>query len=205
MYKEIVFDIDGTLINTENAVLNSLKDTLTEVLNKTFDVSELTFALGITGVKALEKLNVEDIPSAIDLWNINMNKYRNYISIFDEIEIVLNELKYKYNLGIVTSKTREEFDLDFSCFGLNDYFKTVICADDTTNHKPNPEPLLKYMKIANVSNNEIIYIGDSIYDMYCAKSSLVDFAFAKWGNKTQTLDAKYVLNSPLDILQYLCL
>ncbi len=202
MYKNIVFDVDGTLINTENAVLNSLKDTLNELLKKEFDTSELTFVLGITGAKALEQLNIENIPFAIDLWNKNMNKYKNSICVFDCIEMVLKKLKTSCELGIVTSKTREEFKNDFSCFGLDEFFKTVICADDTKNHKPNPEPLIKYIEKSNTKNTEILYIGDSIYDMNCAKAAQVDFAFAKWGNKTQNLEAKYILLTPLDILKY---
>ncbi len=202
MYKNIVFDVDGTLINTEKAVLNSLKDTLNEILKKEFDVSELTFALGITGSYALKQLGIKDIPYAIDLWNKNMTKYKNSICVFDCIETVLEKLKTSYELGIVTSKTKKEFKKDFSCFGLDSYFKTVICADDTTNHKPNPEPLIKYMEQSKTKNAEILYIGDSIYDMRCAKSAQVDFAFAKYGNKNQNLEAKYIISTPLDILKY---
>ena len=47
---------------------------------------------------------------------------------------------------------------------------------------------------------EIIYIGDSVYDYECATSANIDFAFAKWGNKRQNIDAKYILESSMDLL-----
>ena len=78
----------------------------------------------------------------------------------------------------------------------------IICADDTEKHKPNPEPLLKYMELSKTNNDDILYIGDSTYDMQCANSANVKFAFAKWGNKYQTLNADFVLEKPSDLLLF---
>ena len=200
MYKHIVFDVDGTLINTEHAVLHSLKDALLEVTGKNYHVSDLTFALGITGETTLKRLNIENIAFVNDLWNKYLDKYRDMVCVFDGIQELLNKLNPLYSIGIVTSKTKNEFKNDFSCFGLDEFFNIIICADDTEKHKPNPEPLLKYMKLSKTNNNEILYIGDSIYDMQCANSANVDFAFAKWGNKYQTLNAEFVLEKPSDLL-----
>ncbi len=203
MYKHIVFDVDGTLINTEYAVLNSLQDTLKEVQNKNYKIEELEFVLGITGEAAIKQLGIANIAEIVDLWNKNLNSYKNSISVFDGIKDLLQKLSTDYKLGIVTSKTKAEFDEEVTHFGLNKYFGVIICADATQKHKPNPEPLLKYMELANAKPEETLYVGDSVYDMQCAKSSGVDFAFAKWGNRRQNIDAKYTLLQPLDLLKCL--
>ena len=203
MYKHIVFDVDGTLINTEYAVLHSLQDTLKEVLNKNYEISELEFALGITGEAAIMQFGIANISETVDLWNKNLNNYKNSVGVFDGIKEILSELSPEYKLGIVTSKTKAEFDEEVTHFNLNKYFGVIICADDTKQHKPNPEPLLKYMELANAKPLETLYIGDSIYDMQCAKSCNVDFAFAKWGNKRQNIEAKYAILKPLDLLKCL--
>lgn len=200
MYKHIVFDVDGTLIDTEYALLHSLRDILKEEYGRNYKIEELEFALGITGEAAIEQLEISNIKYAIELWNDKLNKYKETVCVFNGIEELLKQLSLNYKLGIVTSKTKEEFEEEVVHFGLNKYFGIIICADDTKKHKPNPEPLLKYMELANAKNNEIIYIGDSIYDMQCAKASNVDFVFAKWGNKRQNIEAKYTLNQPLELL-----
>ena len=110
MYKHIVFDVDGTLINTEYAVLHSLQDTLKEVLNKNYEISELEFALGITGEAAIMQFGIANISETVDLWNKNLNNYKNSVGVFDGIKEILSELSPEYKLGIVTSKTKAEFD-----------------------------------------------------------------------------------------------
>lgn len=188
------------MIDTEYALLHSLRDILKEEYDRNYKIEELEFALGITGEAAIEQLEISNIKYAIELWNDKLNKYKETVCVFNGIEELLKQLSLNYKLGIVTSKTKEEFEEEVVHFGLNKYFGIIICADDTKKHKPNPEPLLKYMELANAKNNEIIYIGDSIYDMQCAKASNVDFVFAKWGNKRQNIEAKYTLNQPLELL-----
>ena len=60
-YKEIVFDVDGTLIDTEYAVLHSLQDTVCQFTGETPEIESLTFALGITGEDALLRLQIADV------------------------------------------------------------------------------------------------------------------------------------------------
>ena len=191
------------MIDTEYALLHSLRDILKEEYDRNYKIEELEFALGITGEAAIEQLEISNIKYAIELWNDKLNKYKETVCVFNGIEELLKQLSLNYKLGIVTSKTKEEFEEEVVHFGLNKYFGIIICADDTKKHKPNPEPLLKYMELANAKNNEIIYIGDSIYDMQCAKASNVDFVFAKWGNKRQNIEAKYTLNQPLELLNWI--
>ncbi len=203
MYKHIVFDVDGTLIDTEYAVLHSLKNLLKEEYNRDYKIEELEFALGITGEAAIKQLEISDIERTVDLWNDKLNKYKESVCVFNGIEELLKVLSQNHKLGIVTSKTKEEFEEEVTHFGLNKYFGVIICADDTEKHKPNPKPLLKYMELANAKNKETIYIGDSIYDMQCAKASKVDFAFAKWGNKRQNIEAKYTLSQPSELFNWI--
>ena len=58
-YKQIVFDIDGTLIDNEKSIIYSLQDTLLKETGKQFSYEQLTFALGIPGEDTLERLAVE--------------------------------------------------------------------------------------------------------------------------------------------------
>ena len=205
-YKHIIFDIDGTLIDTEEAILQSLQDTVREVLHKNIERHELRFALGIPGSVALRKLGITDTGRANDRWNEYMLKYKSHIRPFDGIPQLLGYLKMSgYKLGIVTSKTRNEYVADFVApFALADCFGTVICVEDAPRPKPFPDPLLEYLDVSMINADEAVYIGDTIYDSRCAQNAGLDFGLAAWGNAVKrNVPANYIFKSPVDVLHSL--
>jgi HAD superfamily hydrolase (TIGR01549 family) len=204
MYKFVIFDIDGTLMDTEKAILCALQKLLKEERNVSYSVEELTFILGIPGKEALRMLAIKDPDQALKKWDNYLSEYFSYISVFPEIEETVKRLNaLKIKTGIVTSKTRHEYEKDFIPFALNHYFQYVVCADDTLNHKPHPEPLIKCMEMASAKPEDSIYIGDTIYDGQCASSAGVDFALALWGTKNKDIKSDHKLTSPLEIFNFL--
>ena len=207
-YKHILFDIDGTLIDTEEAILQSLQDTVREMLHKDIGKPELKFALGIPGSVTLRKLGITDTERANKRWNENLLKYKSRIRLFDGIPHLLENLKMNgCKLGIVTSKTRHEYTADFAApFALSGYFGIVICVEDTPRPKPYPDPLLTYLNTAYLNTARIhaedaLYIGDTLYDCLCAQNAGVDFGFAAWGNAAvQEIPADYLFKRPADVL-----
>lgn len=200
-YSHIVFDIDGTILNTEYAVLHSLRDTMAEIAGRSFALEELIFSLGIPGVDTLRRLEVEDIDGAMALWIEKMHAYEDHIALFPGIATLLPDLRGRgVELGIVTSQTREEFGHNFEDFHIQEHFGIIVCADDTQRHKPEPDPLLRYMELAGAQAVDTLYVGDSVYDSRCAHAAGVDFALALWGTHDPTIPAQHRLDRPEELL-----
>lgn len=208
MIKTILFDVDGTLIDTEQAILRSLKELLNEELHLIVPEAELTFVLGIPGEKALERYSDSPAERArlLTIWVEKLAAHSTDVRLFDGIVPLLTKLKNTgYQLGVVTSKLRNELIKEFASFELTDFFEVVVTASDTKKHKPNPEPILKALEELHARPEETIYIGDSVYDLRCAQNSQVVFALAGWGaqpaEEFSTLER--ILSQPNDLLAVL--
>lgn len=202
MYRFVVFDIDGTLIDTEKAILCALQKLLKLERKGDYSVESLAFVLGIPGHVALAKLNATDIEDVGNKWNAYLRDYESYIKVFPGVEETVRVLKREgIETGIVTSKTHREYESDFVPFNLHHLFDHVVCADDTLNHKPHPDPLLKVLELAGMEKNETIYIGDTIYDMECAQKAGVDFGLALWGARDKDIEATNKFKTPDEILK----
>lgn len=204
-YKHIIFDIDGTLLNNDVALLHSLQDAIAIIKKGKPAIEDLRFALGIPGEETLKRLGVKDILKANELWNNILKNYNSQITLFDGIEGLLLYLKKKgYILGIITSKTRQEFRNDFVPFGISSFFDFCICVEDSPRPKPNPDPLLTYLCMVGISTKDAVYIGDSIYDLQCANNAGVDFGHAAWGRvENFSLPSTYIFNKPSEVIDLL--
>jgi HAD superfamily hydrolase (TIGR01549 family) len=200
-YSHIIFDIDGTMLDTEKAVLISLQDTLKEIENRHYDLNELRFVLGIPGITALNQLKLKNTERTYFIWNEYLKKHLDAVTLFPGIEELVKKLRQKgINLGIITSKNRFEYNQDFVPFGLAGFFETVICMEDSERPKPSADPMLAYIKKTGISSKEALYIGDTDYDRQCAAGAGVDFGLALWGyNAPEKIQAEYYFDNPEEV------
>lgn len=201
-YAHVVFDVDGTILDTAQCILHALRDTLHILGIPVSEEKDLRFALGMTSENVLRSLSVNeaDIPTVIDQWVKKEEECSGLIRPFPGIEPLLNQLRQAgIQLGIVTSRTHGELDLVFKPFSLEHFFSTVICADDTVEHKPSPAPLLRYMERTGCRPDDVLYVGDSPQDMECAKRAGTDFALAVWGSVIPETESVFCPRKPSDL------
>lgn len=204
-YKHVIFDIDGTMLDSAYADLTALQRVLFELKNRNYQINDLHFALGIPGEVALKQLEIDDVLMANQLWNNYMTELSYTMKLFDGIKDLLIELKNRdISLGIITSKNRKEFHKDFTPHGIGAYFDSVITVEDSIAPKPSAEPMLAYLNKTGIKPQEALYIGDTVYDKECAAHAGVDFGVAMWGcHSVEQIHATYYFESPKEVLNVL--
>ena len=204
-YKCIIFDLDGTILDTEEMNIIPLQRLIKEELNQDIDYEDLLKYRAYEGKKTLELLGFKDVEASYQKWVKYVNAYESGAKLFDGFDEVIKTLEDNGILcGISSSKTKAQYEIDFIKTGLHKYMKSVVLSEDTKNHKPHPEPLLKALEILNIHPNEAIYVGDTFSDYKASKESGMDFAFALWGaTSTEGIHADFNLNEPKDLLKVL--
>ncbi|MFD1417945.1 HAD family hydrolase [Companilactobacillus keshanensis] len=206
MIKNILFDIDGTITDTEYTIIKSLQTLLLREKGISVKDEDLYYILGIPGEDGVRQFSndQDDLNNLLEKWRIIIADYANYSTVFDGMEkLFFNLNNADLNLGIITSKTHQELKNDFDRFNLNKYFDIFVTASDTKKHKPNPDPIYKALDLLHATPGNSIYIGDSIYDMKCAHNADVPFALATWGAKDnpEFKNAEYKLSTPDSLMK----
>lgn len=202
-YKHVIFDIDGTLTETEFAVLSSLQEVVRARLKKEYMLEELRFVKGIPGVEAFRRLGFDeaDFEQAMREWETGLRALNSTIYVYEGAkELIEGLIAAGVKLGIATSKTRGQYDADFCRFDIARYFDVSVTCEDTDRPKPQAGPLEEYMKRTGAKPEEMLYIGDAVYDAMCAQAAGVDFALACWG-ATEEIEAKLYPKTPLELLE----
>lgn len=205
MYKNIVFDVDGTLINTEASILKALQKVLMDEKGEEHAASDLHFVLGIPGIYSIPKFGFSDSEKALMDWERYMKNYADLNSVYDGILTLIDTLKEQgVKLGIVTSRRDSECVDDPIFQSLKVHFDLVVTANHTEKHKPEGEPLEYFLKQTGTHPEDTLYIGDTIYDSSCASNAGVDFMLAGWGtHDADNIPHKDLLTHPYEILKYI--
>ena len=203
-YKHIVFDVDGTLVDTEDTTISSLQDALLILTGKKPSREELHFALGITGEDVLRRLGL-DVETGMQVWLAQLTHYEGCNRLYPGIQELLRTLQQQgCRLGVATSRTHLLYDAGDPGLGIAGYFGEVICAEDSQTHKPEAGPLEAYMQRTGAAPEEVLYIGDSVYDMLCARNAGTGFLLAGWGALPELREQTPAWKAePLQVLDFL--
>ena len=205
-YKHLVFDIDGTIIDSAKINMLSLQETVKELRGDVMPLEDLYFSFGIPGVRAMEILGFPEPEKAVQVWirNYSACAERLGMPLFPGMREILERLRERgASLGIITSKLREEYDEHFEKQGLLELFPCVVTASDTPKGKPYPDPMLEYLRRTGAAPEEVLYFGDTAYDRDCARSAGVDHALVLWGCLSpEGIEATYRLEKAEEILEF---
>ena len=204
-YKAIIYDIDGTVLNTLNMNMYPLIKIIKEETGEDWTFEDVLKFAPYPGMKVMEELQVKDKEKTYARWVQYVNEYEEGATLYDGFEDVFKAFDGKIIQAVVSAKTTKQYQIDFVDKGLDQYMQVAILADDTDKHKPDPEPLFECLKRINVKPSEAIYIGDALSDYLASQNAHVDFGYAKWGSvSSKGIDEPtYIFETPLELLKLL--
>jgi len=194
MFDCIIFDIDGTLLDTKKASTLSAQKTLLDMTGSEPPPAELDALFGIPNDFIAQKYGV-DKKTYSDIVDRYYEHYgAKYNSVFPFVVETLEKLSgMPLILGIITAKSRWEYEHDFGRFKLKSFFNEAVTASDAA-PKPSREPVDVFIKKTGAVRERILFLGDAATDYECARASGIAFAFANWSGNTAIKGSDYILD-----------
>lgn len=193
MYKTILFDWDGTLLDSNQLINESNMYALNKYGNRTFTEDDVKPFNGPPLMSVYEKLYPEFADQILSAYrSYNDTHHDEVVNLFPEVEQTLRKLKKsKYSLGIVSMKRRHMVERGVALFGLLDVFDVIIGGDECVNKKPHAEPILKAMERLGARKKETLMLGDNWQDIESANNAEIDSVFVTWSQKPYEVVAPY--------------
>lgn len=201
----ILFDLDGTLIDTNELILESFRHTF-NYYGYQFTNDELLTFNGpplIDTFSSLDKYKADEMISTYR--EHNLAHHNDYVRLFPNVKETLEKLsKSNLKLGIVSTKMRTGVNLGLKVTGLEDFFEHIITIDDVHNAKPHPEPVLKGMNRLGGNPDTTLMVGDNYHDIEAGKNAGVHTAGVAWSGKgkefLQQFKPTFMLDDMNDLL-----
>lgn len=204
-YKAIIYDIDGTVLNTLNMNMYPLMRIIEEETKVKLTFEEVLRYAPYPGMKVMEELHIQNKEEVYARWVRYVNEYEDGATLYDGFSEVFQAFEGKMIQAVVSAKTKEQYELDFVTKGLDRFMQCAILAKDTQKHKPDPEPLLECLKRLQINAEDAIYIGDALSDYQACEAAHMAFGYATWGSVSAQgiTSPTYTFDHPLDLLTLL--
>jgi pyrophosphatase PpaX len=180
----VLFDLDGTLIDSGPIILASMSHAVRTVLGREVAPDELAATIGGQGLAAqMHALDPDRVDALIEAYRVHNDPLHETLEAFAGIVDVLPRLRSEgRRLGVVTAKRHRTVALAFDRFPwLAEQFDIVVAYEDTQRHKPEPEPVLAAVDHLGVAASSAAYIGDSPFDIRAAKAAGAFAVGVGWG------------------------
>lgn len=190
----LLFDLDGTLIDTNELILQSFMHTFKEFLpERHFTREEI---LPFNGPTLLESFSSVDPDRAEEMVTVyrkfNHEKHDELVTEFPGVFETIKTLKEKgYKIGVVTTKLRNTVNMGLKLTKLDQFFDVVVTLDDVKKPKPDAEPVMLALSLLNSSPEEAIMVGDNYQDIVAGQNAGTKTAGVAWSHKGKDFLLEY--------------
>ena len=207
--KGILFDLDGTLVDTTGLIIDSFHYTIEMVLGRTTSQEEILSYWGMTLRDSMYAYSPEKREELIQVYrHYNETMHDKLIKPFPKVQETLHELsQLGIKCAIVTSKMTHTAKRGLEIFNLHTYVEDIIGMDKCQHHKPHPEPVLNGLAALNLAAHECLMVGDSVQDLQAAHNAGVPAVGVAWsllypsGTLTSQAQPDYIIQNMPDLLK----
>lgn len=210
-YKAVIFDMDGTILNTLEDLKNATNYALKQYNMPEHTIEEVRMFVG----NGIPKLIERAVPAGTDpsTYSQVLKTFMEYYSVHNNdstcaypgIQNLVTELK---KLGVKTAVSTNKADGPAQDLGqkyFDDVFDLIVGAQEGINVKPSPDSVNLILKKFGIEKKDACYIGDSDVDLMTAKNSKLDFIGVDWGFRGRAFleehGAKVIVSTAEEILK----
>jgi HAD superfamily hydrolase (TIGR01509 family) len=204
-----LFDWDGTLLDSREALLAAWHESTVAVIGRRFPASaeeeELVFTL--PGTQLFPQVAGADrAPALRSAFQAAYERSGTKVRAFDGVPAMLGALRDAgVAVAVVTSKARRRFDQDAACAGLADLVDVAVCQDDTDRHKPDPAPVLHALDRLGVPADRAVMTGDTPVDVAAGAAAGTAVLGVAWGasgaGPLRDAGATEIAEAPADVVR----
>jgi pyrophosphatase PpaX len=181
-YKGVLFDLDGTILDTTDLIIQSFRYSFNKHYNREPDIAVAKAYFGRPLREALEVMAPGDEDQVLKTYReYNLIHHDRLAKSFAGVAEVLRDM---YNdgvlMGIVTSKTHQTALRGLKLFDMDKYFPVIVGFEQCRYHKPHPEPVQLGVAGLGLEPGECLMVGDSPFDIISARSAGVKTVAVRW-------------------------
>jgi haloacid dehalogenase superfamily, subfamily IA, variant 3 with third motif having DD or ED/haloacid dehalogenase superfamily, subfamily IA, variant 1 with third motif having Dx(3-4)D or Dx(3-4)E len=208
-FDAVMFDMDGTLVNSQEAILASYHDATTSILGEPFPVEkeDVEKIIQMRGQESFPLIAGGDHAKAEEIRKAFGEAYKIHqerIPLFPDVEVMLRTLKDAgIKLGIATSKARERLEADLERTGIAEYFDLTLTGDDVANAKPAPDQILAGIEQFGIEPERMLFVGDGSNDVVAGRDAGAKTAGVEFGFHPELVAAEnptYMLASYMELI-----
>jgi pyrophosphatase PpaX len=205
----VLFDLDGTLIDTNELIISSFLHTLEHYYPSTYKREDVLPFLGPTLRETFERMDASKVDDMIATYRTyNLAHHDTYVTEFPTVLETVKVLKERgYKVGIVTTKLSDVVMKGLKLTKLDSYFDVIVALDHVQKAKPDPEPIIKALEQLSSKPEESIMVGDNYHDILAGKNAGTQTAGVAWTIKgrdyLEQFEPDYILEEMADLLDIL--
>lgn len=196
----LLFDLDGTLIDTNELIISSFLHTLEKYYPSKYQREDVLPFMGPSLYESFGSIDPDRVEEMVFEYRAyNIAHHNELVKEFEGVPETIHTLKEKgYKLGIVTTKLYDVVLKGLRFMQLESYFDVVVASDHVSKTKPDPESIFKALEQLSSSPSKAIMVGDNYHDILAGKNAGTKTAGVAWSMKGRDFLAKFEPDYMLD-------